>query len=119
MCRKAHGAAFGTFLHADADRFRWVAGLGSITRYRSSPTNVRAFCSICGSNVPVVEAEDNDVIIPAGTLDDDPGVKPIVHIFSGSKAPWYDLTDDVEQFEEFPPRAWVTKVIGSSQAGDT
>ena len=28
------------------------------------------------------------------------------------------LPDDVEQFEEFPPKEWVTKVIGSSQSGD-
>ena len=119
MCRKAHGAAFGSFLHADANQFRWLAGEELVTQYRSSPTNVRAFCSVCGSNMPVIEEKDNEVNIPVGTLDDDPGVKPIVHIFTGSKAPWYEITDDIEQFEEFPPQEWIDKVLSLSSDKST
>ena len=37
-----------------------------------------------------------------GTLDDDPGVLPSYHIFVGSKAPWYDITDHLPQFDTFP-----------------
>ena len=37
-----------------------------------------------------------------GTLDDDPGVRPSYHIFVGSKAPWYDITDNLPQFDTFP-----------------
>ena len=108
MCRKAHGTAFGSFLHADGKHFRWTAGEEALTRYQSSPGNFRAFCRVCGSSMPVLE-DDGDVNIPAGTLDDDPGVRPVVHIFTGHKAPWFDIEDALPQFSEFPPRwFWAT-----------
>jgi hypothetical protein len=47
MCRKAHGAAFGSFLHADGTRFRWAAGQSLVVSYESSPGNFRAFCRVC------------------------------------------------------------------------
>ena len=102
MCRKAHGAAFGSFLHAASEGFRWTEGEDLVQQYQSSPGNIRAFCRVCGSNMPVLE-DDGQVNIPAGTLDDDPGVRPIVNIFAGSKAPWFDIEDSLPQFNEFPP----------------
>ncbi len=106
MCRKVHGAAFGSFLHADAATFRWLAGEDGVQRFESSPGNFRAFCKVCGSNMPVLEGENTHVIIPAGVIDDDPGVRPIVHIFTAFKAPWHDITDALPQFAEFPPKAF-------------
>jgi hypothetical protein len=103
MCRKVHGAAFGSFLHADAGGFRWLAGQSYVENYQSSPSNIRAFCKVCGSNVPVLEGEDTHVIIPAGSLDDDPLVRPVVHIHTASKAPWFEITDALPQFAEYPP----------------
>lgn len=103
MCRKAHGAAFGTFAHADGRGFRWTQGENGVQRYPSSPGNVRAFCRTCGSNLPVLEDNGAHVILPAGTLDDDPEVEPCVHIHVDSKAPWYDISDSLPQFGGFPP----------------
>lgn len=39
------------------------------------------------------------VDLAVGTLDDDPGVKPALHIFVGSKAPWFDISDGLPQHE--------------------
>ena len=47
MCRKIHGAAYGSFLHADGNYFHWVSGESSIHNYQSSPKNFRAFCRVC------------------------------------------------------------------------
>ncbi|MDQ6619738.1 MAG: GFA family protein [Pseudomonadota bacterium] len=101
MCRKIHGTPFGAFAHAAAHTFRWFHGEASITRYRSSPEIYRCFCRVCGSSVPVVEGAE--VCIPAGSIDGDPGVRPSVHIFVESKAPWYQITDTLQQFARFPP----------------
>jgi hypothetical protein len=103
MCRKAHGAAFGSFLHSNATGFRWLAGKSEVVNYPSSPGNVRAFCRICGSNLPVLEDEDTHVIIPAGSLDDDPIVRPVVHIHTASQAPWHEISDALPRFAGFPP----------------
>jgi hypothetical protein len=31
---------------------------------------------------------------------DDPGIRPSRHIFVGSKAPWFTITDDLPQYAE-------------------
>jgi hypothetical protein len=85
MCRKVHGAPYGAFAHGNASEFRWLRGATSISRYQSSPNIFRCFCQVCGSSVPVLEG--TEVCIPAGGIDGDPGVRPSVHIFVGSKAP--------------------------------
>ena len=40
-----------------------------------------------------------------GTLVDDPGIRPMFHIFVGSKAPWHEITDLLPQYDELPPDA--------------
>ena len=106
MCRKAHGAAFASFVHVKADNFHWLKGNHLISTYTSPTKNKRCFCGSCGSNVPVVEISENNVIIPAGTLNNDPGIKPSVHIFTSSKAPWFKICDSLPQFAEFPSEKW-------------
>jgi hypothetical protein len=41
--------------------------------------------------------------LPIAGLDQDPGVQPQMNIFVGSKAPWYEITDGLPQYEEWPP----------------
>lgn len=100
MCRKAHGAPFATYLSVAGHRFRLVSGAGNITGYRSSPQYHRAFCSTCGSVVPST-ANGADVDMPAGCLDDDPGIRPEMHIFAGSKAAWDIITDNLPRAEAY------------------
>jgi len=111
MCRKIHGAAYGSFMHVDADGFQWLCGAELISTYQPPQQDERAFCSNCGSNMPVIEREDNNVVIPAGSLDTDPGLKPSMHIFTDSKAPWHEITDSLPQFKEFPPQEWIEKEL--------
>lgn len=35
-------------------------------------------------------------------LVDAPAIHPTKHIFVGSKAPWFEITDNLPQFEEYP-----------------
>jgi hypothetical protein len=37
-----------------------------------------------------------------GVFDVDPGHRPIRHIFVAEKAPWYDIHDDLPQFDQWP-----------------
>jgi hypothetical protein len=53
--------------------------------------------------VPTVDR--NIIRIPAGTLDDDPGVRPQRHIFGDFKAPWFEITDTIDQFGTKPKPA--------------
>ena len=103
MCRKHHGAAFATYVGVKASDFRWVKGEELVARYRSSPGGHRGFCRTCGSSLPAPDPGAKEFFIPAGTLDDDPGVRPAAHIFVASKAPWVEIGDELPQFDEYPP----------------
>jgi hypothetical protein len=99
MCRKAHGAAFGTYVNAHTSEFHWDAGRELVTAYESSPGATRTFCSRCGSTLQWLhDSTPERVGIAAGTLDDDPVVRPAMHIFVASKAPWFDIADALPQW---------------------
>jgi hypothetical protein len=101
-CRKTHGAAFATYAMCPSEAFRIVRGRDGIERYRSSPEIHRPFCRRCGAVVPDGQAWQGSTGIPAGPLDDDPGVRPLAHIFVASKAPWYEIADGLPRFDAFP-----------------
>jgi hypothetical protein len=103
MCRKHHGAAFATFVAAPLVGFRYTAGEASIGHYVSSPGFRRSFCTVCGSVMPEAMPAMGLVISPAGDLEGDLGITPQMHMFTGSKATWYEITDDLPQYEEYPP----------------
>ena len=102
MCRKARGAAFATFAGVPAEAFRFVDGEDLVKLYESSPGSHRAFCPVCGSNAPAKSADNKMVFVPAGLFDDDPGVRPTIHMFVDSKAPWWEINDDLPKFKEYP-----------------
>ncbi len=104
MCRKHHGAMFATFASAPLAGFRWVAGEDQVASYQSSADGHRAFCRHCGSVMPTVMKEMGLVIVPAGNLDGDPGIKPQMHMFAGSRAAWFPITDQLPQHPAYPPQ---------------
>jgi hypothetical protein len=82
---------------------RFVAGEDLLTFYESSPGNRRGFCRICGSPILTKFDSDHTVLsLPLGTLDDDPGIRPQLHVYVASKAPWFTISDDLPQFPELP-----------------
>lgn len=104
MCRKAHGAAFGTYAVAKKADVRVVSGEALIAAYGSSPGVLRTFCIRCGSTLQWLKASRPDLVdIALGILDDDPGIRPACHIYVGSKAPWYDIGDALPQHLQGQP----------------
>jgi len=102
-CRKAHGAAFGTYARVKRTDFALLAGKDHIVSYRSSPGVLRTFCKSCGSTLQfITEAGPGSFALALGTLDEDPGIRPSYHIFVDSKAPWFEITDGLPQHAEYP-----------------
>jgi len=87
--------------------FRITSGEDLIREYQSSSDGLRAFCSRCGSPI-----YGRSLSIPEfrrirlGTLDSDPGNRSVANIWMGSKAPWFEVTDHLERFEEEPPESY-------------
>jgi hypothetical protein len=102
FCRKEHGTPYATYGVAQASGMKWLRGREKIALYESSPGFHRAFCPRCGSIVPGSEAQGL-AFIPLGNLDGDPGVRPEMHIFTDSKASWWEIRDGLPQHATFPP----------------
>jgi hypothetical protein len=103
MCRKAHGAAFRSRAKVRAADLKWVRGGDLVSFYESSPGNHRGFCRVCGS--PILSKFDADTSyysLPLGALDDDPGIRPELHVHIASKASWFTITDDLPQLSDGP-----------------
>ena len=99
MCRKATGAAFRTRAAVASADFRWRAGADLLARYRSSPGEERTFCRVCGATLVTLFLDRPDQLgLALGTLDDDPGVRASAHVFVASKAPWFEIEDDLPRF---------------------
>jgi hypothetical protein len=103
-CRKSRGAAFSVTACVPIHEFRFLRGEDLIQSYQPPSGGYSpVFCRVCGSSAPWVVQERRLVLVPAGLLDDDPGVRPALHMFVGSRAPWWEITDDLPQFEEWVP----------------
>ena len=72
-----------------------------VVKWESMPGFFRCFCGRCGSVVPGAPV-GNLMFVPVGSFDDDPGARAEMHIFVGSKPPWFEITDDIPQFEAYP-----------------
>ncbi len=96
MCRKLHASAFRTRARVRAADWKTLTGQGLIRFYESSPGEHKGFCSVCGSSLYTrFDADPDTYGFPLGTLDTDPGVRAERHVFVDSKAPWFEITDDL------------------------
>lgn len=104
-CRKARGTAYATNAFAAPDGFRWVRGEDEAVSYKVPEARFfrHTFCRSCGATLPRVDAERNLLIVPVGSIDGDPGARPRDHIFVASKAPWFEIADDLAQYAERAP----------------
>jgi hypothetical protein len=45
-------------------------------------------------------SESAIIELPAGCLDDDPGLRPDKHIYVEAKAPWFSISDALPQLDK-------------------
>jgi hypothetical protein len=81
-------------VRAPRSGFRFLSGEELVRVYRPNGA-VKAFCSECGSSLFGGTWPDGDeVSVRMGSLDDEPGIRPMYHTFVGSRAPWDELPED-------------------------
>jgi len=89
-CRKAHAAPFNAYAAVPCADFRWLKGQDRIRSYASSPGKQRHFCSVCGSQLVSERTGTDYVLLRVALLDEDPGVRPVEHIFRQHEVSWCD-----------------------------
>ena len=97
-CRRTTGSAFKPFAGIEREKFAVTGGKDGLLIYGGDKAH-DAHCRKCGSLVYSVVRDGAWVHVTMGTLVDDPAIRPSRHIFVGSKAPWFTITDDLPQHE--------------------
>lgn len=102
-CRKANGSAYAINAAVKTDQFHFIKGQELVSEFESSPGVFRSFCKQCGSPLLSRRPSQPDIVrLRIGTLDTPVDVKPLAHIFVGSKASWDEIHDDIPQYDERP-----------------
>jgi len=99
-CRAATGAAFKTLAGIERNKLEITEGADALFVVGDDVLNDTRRAS-CGSFLFAVVRDGAYVHVGLGSLIDAPSVRPTAHIFVGSKAPWFEITDDLPQFEEY------------------
>jgi hypothetical protein len=99
-CRAATGSAFKAFAGIERDKLELTDGLDSLLVFGEDDLN-NTRCGVCGSLLFSVVRDGAYVHVAMGSLVDAPSIRPTEHIFVGSKAPWFEITDDLPQAEEY------------------
>lgn len=103
-CRKASGSAHAANIFTQPENINWLTGGDLVRHYRRSGARAfsKCFCSNCGSPLPYLNSSRQYLVIPAGGLDQDPGIRPDDHIFWCDRAPWYDAGVSAARFDGYP-----------------
>jgi hypothetical protein len=98
-CRAATGSAFKAMAGIQREKLRITQGGDKLLVWGEEDAN-HTRCGVCGSLLYSVVREGEYVHVALGSLRDEPSIRPSEHIFVGSKAPWFEITDDLPQNEE-------------------
>lgn len=98
-CRRTTGSAFKPFAGIERERLSLTNGEDNLLMFGDEAAH-DTHCKTCGSLLYSVVRDGAFVHVAIGTLVDEPAIRPTHHIFVGSKAKWFAITDDLPQFEE-------------------
>ena len=104
-CRKFTGSAHASNIIVDPKQFEWLDGEDMVGRFEHPEAKhfATCFCTKFGSSLPWKAKSGRAVIIPAGTLDQDPGIRPTQNIFWQDRAEWREEVDALLKYDELPP----------------
>ncbi|MCO6415337.1 GFA family protein [Siccirubricoccus sp. KC 17139] len=84
-------------------RFRRLAGAEALRDFESSPGKLRRFCGRCGTHMLAERPAEPHVVLRVATLDDDPGLRPVLHVWTTHDVPWLSEETLAPRHPEWPP----------------
>ncbi len=102
-CQKETGSAFAANIFVPLDSVEWISGENSVARFELPEAEhfCLDFCTTCGTRIPYLSRNRQFYIVPAGSLDDDPGIRPAAQIFWIDRAPWMDEAMECPRFDGY------------------
>lgn len=103
-CRKKTGSSHAANIFVPVDQFSWERGEEKVRRFELPTAKYwsTAFCTDCGSAMPWLTKNGKVMVVCAGALDGDPGLKPKFSVYYDSRPPWYAHVSDLEMHGTIP-----------------
>ncbi len=103
-CRRAHGAAFVTWLGSWTKQFKITTGETEVKWYHSSRHSQRGFCTICGSTLFFRSTQSPDQThIAMANINGEVDRAPEFHSFVDQRVDWISINDDLSQLKSESP----------------
>jgi hypothetical protein len=106
--RRAHGAAYATYVGSWRKRFRITRGKTAIKRYEDKATKtVRSFCAHCGTPLLYERARSPHMAnIPRALFSGRTGRQPLYHIAIEELQEWAYTGEPLVPLKGFPGVVW-------------
>jgi hypothetical protein len=101
-CRARTGSAFAAIAGISPNKVQVVAGSDHLLIEGECADGYGARCSRCHVFLFAAVRERRYLHISLGVLSGSPNRLPDHHIYVGSKAPWFEITDHLPQYDELP-----------------
>jgi hypothetical protein len=118
--RRAHGAAYATYVGSWRKRFRVIQGKKAITRFEDKPTKtVRSFCARCGTPLTYERARSPHMVnIPRALFTGRTGRQPLYHIAIEQLQEWAYTGEPLVPLKGFPGVVWQRSKSKRRRSGD-
>ena len=106
--RRAHGAAYATYVGSWRSRFRVTKGASTITRFEDATTgDARSFCARCGTPITYERKRSRQMVnLPRALFDGRTGREPLYHIAVGEAPEWAYRGSTLRPLKGFPGVMW-------------
>ncbi len=103
QCQQLTGTAFASNLFTTPDNIEWLSGEENIANYEHPERQFsKSFCKSCGSALPFLNKSKTALLVPAGSLNEQPNIQPQANIFTAEEACWLQPGQSAQSFEGFP-----------------
>jgi hypothetical protein len=118
--RRAHGAAYATYVGSWRKRFRITTGEAEITRYEDKAAKTaRSFCARCGTPLIYERARSPHMVnIPRALFSGRTGRQPLYHIAIEELQEWAYTGEPLVPLKGFPGVVWQRSKRKRRPAGD-
>lgn len=106
--RRAHGAAYATYVGCWRSRFRVTKGARQLTHFKDAASgDTRAFCSHCGAPVAYSRRRSPRMVnIPRALFDGRTGREPLYHLAVGDSPEWAYRSEKLRPLKGYPGVMW-------------
>ena len=98
-CRRAHGAAFVTWIGFNKSQFTLEDPNGFLVGYHTDTQATRSFCKSCGTTL-FFEAPrwEGEIHIALANVTDSHDLEPDAHVYADRAVSWCPINDDLARY---------------------